>query len=205
VQTADGVVDLVLDRPMTPFPAAYTLTVQDVFSADLLSAIPPTEQQFPAVFQRITPPSVDVATPSRDVGNAQTAEGLSQSMPDPSNPANLGAFRVDDSGDYSGEEGIAALKNRIYRRLATRKSAFAHLPEYGVGVKDYGKKLGTQLAISSLVADAEVQISREPEVAFVRVRPILDSLPQGLLRLRIAVRTKSGKAAAFDAPFVTTS
>ena len=103
------------------------------------------------------------------------------------------------------EEGIQALKNRIYRRMSTRRGAFAHLPEYGIGVKDYGKKLSTAAAISSLVSDTEAQIAQEPEVQFVRVRPIQDRLADGLLRLRIAVRTKTGKAAAFDSPFVTTN
>jgi len=192
--------DVVLDRPMTPFPANYIVKVDDIFSADLLSAIPATSQSAPAVFAQLSPPTVDTASPSRDMSNPQTGE-----ITDPNAAAILGSFEVDTSGDFSMEEGIQALKNRIYRRMSTRRGAFAHLPEYGIGVKDYGKKLSTAAAISSLVSDTEAQIAQEPEVQFVRVRPIQDRLADGLLRLRIAVRTKTGKAAAFDSPFVTTS
>lgn len=192
--------DIILDRPTTPFPALYDVLVDNVFSDDLLSAVAPSSTAAVGLFRRIAPPTVDVAVPSRDLANPQTLDAAS-SLPDPFNPLNLGAFVVDDSGDYAYDEGLISLKKRIFRRLQTRKSAFAHLPGYGIGVKDYGKRLANAAAINSLVTETEAQIKREPEVQFVRVRPILDQLASGLLRLRIAVKTKTGKAMAFDTPF----
>lgn len=196
-------VDVVLDRPMTPHPALYTVRMVDVFAADLETYIPEEEIQIPAVYKLIEPPQIESAPATRDIANAQTLSAAQSSLPDPT-VQELGTIAVDDSGDYAFDEGLVNLKKRIYRRLVTRRGAFAHLPDYGVGIPDQGKKLALSGVLANLAAEAQTQIALEPEVAKVVVRPFIDPLNPGLVRFRVLVKTKVGQAHRFDTPFAIT-
>lgn len=195
---ADGVaegdvgrfVNLVLDRPMTSFPAAYDLSFFEIYSADLGSMLSGTARVF-ATHAYLEPPKVDAGKVSRDFANPQGAKAA----------AVLGTFVIADDGDYATDQGPESLKKRVLRRLMTRKGAFAHLPNYGVGVPDEVKKLGTQAVLSRLRVDAEQQILEEPDVDQVRVGIFADSETPGLYRLRVAVRPKLGSPFAFEVPY----
>ena len=195
-------IDVVVDRPMTPHPALYDVTITDIHSADLLAVIATATIRVPAVFKRLEPPQVDTATPTRDFANPQTRSAAQSSLPDPNNALVLGSIQVDDRGDYAFDEGLVNLKKRIIRRLITSKGGFAHLPNYGVGIPDHGKRLALSNVISDLAADAESQISLEPDVAKVKVRPIVDPNVPGMVRFQVVVKPKSGQAQRFDVPFL---
>jgi len=209
--TADGValedagrfVDVVTDRAMTPHPAQYDVTLTDIYAEDLLSSIASATDRVEAVFKRIAPPQIETATPSRDIANPQTLSSARSSLPDPTDPLVLGTLQIDDTGDYAFDEGLVNLRKRVIRRLVTRKGAFAHLPNYGVGVPDYGKRLAISSVVSNVAAEAEAQIALEPDVAKVRVRPVIDSNTPGLVRFEVFVKPTTGAPQRFDLPFAT--
>lgn len=198
-------IDIITDRPMTPWPALYDVTLTDIHSADLLASIATATSRVPAVFKRLEVPQLDTAVPSRDIANPQTREAMFDPLPDPNDSLNLGTIVTDDTGDYAFDEGTTNLKKRILRRLVTRKGGFAHLPNYGVGIPDQGKRLALSSVISDLAAQAEAQIALEPEVAKVRVRPIVDPNFPGLVRFQVLVKVRSGEAQKFDVPFNATT
>lgn len=194
-------IDVVLDRPMTPFPARYLAVVNNLFDVSGTSSITSASLGFDAVFKQLQEPTLEAGLPTRDVANPQTRDAMLDPLPDPNNPRNLGTFVVDDTGDLAFDEGLTSLKKRILRRLVTTPGAFLHLPGYGVGIPTYGKQLGQAAVLARLAADSESQIAREPEVARVRVRPVLDQNNPGLVRFQVLVRTKVGAAQRFDVPF----
>lgn len=197
-------VDVVLDRPMTPYPAKYLAVVDHLLSADLVSSLDHAVLEFDAIYKTLQAPTLEVAIPVKDIANPQDKSALLDPVPDPNDPLNLGTFVVDDTGDVGFDEGITSLKKRILRRLVTRPSAFAHLPGYGIGIPLQGKRLAQPAVIAKLTADAEAQIALEPEVAKVRVRALQDVQNPNLVRFSILVRTRTGGAQRLDVPFVTT-
>ena len=204
---ADGVVgsdygrfvNLVLDRPMTPYPAVYTVSWIDIYASDLLSSSAGTADVY-AVYRVLEPPQIQVPKPSRDFANPQSTGAAASSLPRHS-PSALGTFGVDDAGDYAMDEGVLNLKKRILRRLMTRTGAFAHLPNYGVGVPDAAKKLGQAVVISQLKSEAESQIAQEPDVLQARIAVLVNSDVPNLVRFRVAVKPKVGTPIAFEALF----
>lgn len=193
-------VDLTLDRPMTPFPAAYDLEWRDVFASDLGGSTSGTAR-FSAAYRLVEQPQAQVARPLRDFANPQVLAAARQATAQPTDPYALGTFQVADDGDYAFDEGIASLKKRIIRRLLTRKGAFAHLPNYGVGIPDEAKRLGISAVLTKLSADAQAQIASEPDVAQARVQAILDRNNPGLVFFRVVVRPRVGAPLQFDVPF----
>lgn len=191
--------DIVLDRPMTPFPALYDVVVGDVFTLDLSEAACGTFRTA-AVFKRLAPPTLETASPSRDIANPQTLSAARASVPDPTSPFTLGSIRVDDSGDYAFDEGIVNYRKRVIRRVVTRYGGFAHLPTYGVGIPDQSKRLAIGAVVADLAARAEAQIGLEPDTAQVRVRLLVDRNTPGLVRYQIAARPKQGPPQAFVLP-----
>jgi hypothetical protein len=194
-------IDVVLDRPMTPFPAQYLVTVVNIFNASGMAVIASASATFDALFKQLQEPTLQASTPSRDMANPQTRDAMLDPLPDPNDPLNLGTFVTDDSGDYAFDEGLTSLKKRILRRLVTTPGAFLHLPGYGVGIPDHGKKLAQSAILSRLASDAEKQIAVEPDVIRVRVRPLLDENNPGIVRFQVLVKTKGGQSQRFDVPF----
>lgn len=195
------VLDLVTDRPMTPWGALYDLTLT-VIAADLASYVGGTFRT-PGVFRRLEPPSVQMGRPTRDFANPQTLSAARAGLSDAMDPGLLGTLRVDDSGDYAFDEGDVSLRKRVVRRLTSSVGGFAHLPGYGVGIPDHAKRLAISAVVADLSARAESQIALEPEVAQVRVRAVADPNLPGLVRFQAFVRTKQGTPQRFDVPFVT--
>ena len=194
-------IDVVCDRPMTPFPAQYEIGMTDIYAEDLLSNITADSYRLPAVFKRIEPPQIDFPVRSRDIANPQTRSAMDESLADPNNILNLGTIVVDDTGAYAFDDSLVNLRKRVIRRLVTIKGAFAHLPGYGVGIPAYGKKLGVSAVVADIAAQAEVQIALEPDVAKVKVRPVLDQNVPGLVRFQVLVRPRDGQTQRFDVPF----
>lgn len=196
-------VNLVLDRPMTPFPAEYDVYWADIFSASLASALDGNARLFSA-YRIIDPPQVERGRPSRDFANPQTVAEARAQLSDVASALALGTFGIGDDGDYATDEGRPSLKKRVLRRLMTIKGAFAHLPNYGVGVPAEAKRLGISAVISRLAGDAESQILEEPDVAKCRVIPIVNPDIPGLVIFRVLVRQKEGPSLQFDFPFSRT-
>lgn len=199
-------IDLTLDRPMTPYPATYTVAVNGLYSSDQSVSLDITAAsiEFYAVFASTVVPSVDFSVNRRDIANPQSLSGARASLPNPTDPLNLGTIVVDDRGDYAFDEGIESFKKRMYRRLVTVPGGFIHLGEtYGVGVLQHGKKLGHASLKAQIAAQAELQIGKEPEVAACKVRIDTDFNRPGLTVFTILVKLRSGQASKFSVPFQT--
>lgn len=200
--------DITTDRPLSPAPTSYSITLEGLFTADMSQPIDPAGafSQFEGLYRVVVPPRIDAGHPMRDFGNQQTSSTQIVS-PQPANQIlRLGVFVPGSDGDYAIDQGLASLRKRIYRRLVTRPGGFAHLgPSYGVGIPSYGKRLALPSVIAKLSALAEKQIAQEPEVAQVKVTGRMDPSGTGLAWFTILVRTKTGQATKFSFPFSTTS
>lgn len=192
-------VDLFLDRPMSPWPCAYTLTVTGVYSEDLTESVDGESATVSAMYRLLQRPEVSEATPSRDIASPYTASMAAAAGGSPI----LGSYIADPTGDYAFDQGIVSLKKRLYQRLITIPGAFAHLPkDYGVGVTSFSKKLATAAVQTQLVTLCEEQFGREPEVAKVRCALVQSapSLDPGAWILRAFVRTRAGLTQKYDLP-----
>ncbi len=194
-------VDVVLDRPMTPYPAAYVLSWTGIATTDLSSSSTGSAT-LTGAYRVLSPPQVNVTKPSRDFANPQSLKDAQDSnLPNPEDPLALGTFTVATDGDYAFDEGLASLRKRIIRRLCSRKGAFAHLPNYGAGIPDEAKRLGIAAVLSRLAANAQAQVASEPDVAQARVISLLDQNNPGLVFFRVVVQPRVGKPVQFDVPF----
>ena len=197
-------IDLVLDRPLTAGPSSYSVTVAGLADAATLTVMPaPQSSGFVGLYRRIVPPQLDSPVPSRDIANPQTPASLTGTSPLSPAAIAYGTYVVDDSGDYAFDEGLVAYKKRVLRRGMTRKNGFAHLPGYGVGIPQHGKKLASASLRAQLAADWEAQIKQEPETAAVSVTTATDPKVPGLCWFIVSAKTKSGGSTKFRAPFST--
>lgn len=192
-------IDIVTDRPMSPYPARYAVSVSRLYIVDSSIEISGTLATF-AAYKQLCPPLLDTVIPSRDVASPQTLQSFSDPLPR-ADALILGSFAVDDNGDYAYDEGIVNLKKRVFRRLIFKPGSFPHMPDYGVGISTYAKTIGTAAVRSNLAALAETQISLEPDVAKVVVRVVNDPSVPSLVRFRVLVQTKSGQQTKFEVPF----
>jgi hypothetical protein len=210
-----GEIDVVLDRPMSPYPAQYTITVQGLATSGGLPMSPsPATLQFYGLLKQLVPASNDHALPTRDFANPQSAAGISGSTIGLSTSTfatgvggglvTLGSFVVDDSGDYAVEQGLSALLKRLYRRAMSKPGAFCHLPrDYGVGLADEVKKLGTASVRSRLAARMQSQFSLEPEVVKCQVQVYSDPVTPQITRFSAYVKTRQGVSRQLNMPFDT--
>lgn len=197
-----SVLDVTTDRPMTPYPALYSIEVSGLFTADLSQALANTTLGYYGLYRELVSPSVDLPHPTRDFANPSSLS-TAINLPNPQNPANLGVFSV-SNGDYAFDQGMASFKKRVYRRLITRPGGFLHLGKgYGVGVPQQGKKLARPSTIRALSATAEKQIGQEPETQACSVTGRASA--SGEARFTILVKTKGGQGSKFSAAFPTNS
>jgi hypothetical protein len=195
--TQGAVVDVTLDRPMSPYPGAYTVAVVGIYDVTATETQGSQSVSFPAVYRRLQANSTSVAGPMRDFANPSTGddvEGSALAVPlPPGAEFNLGSFQVDDSGDYAWDAGLTSIKKRILRRGLSSKGAFLHLPStYGVGFLDQVKQLGTAHMRDALAADWEAQIRQEPEVIAVQVTSTTDPNNPNLVMFQAQAQTTSG-------------
>lgn len=196
--------DITVDRPMTPFPAQYTVSATGIFSADLSQALDPNFSSAPtiAIHMVLNPSDPTVAAPARDVANPQTLGMAQRSTIANVNLATpLGTYGYAADGDYGNSNGDDSLRERLNRRLFCKKDGFVHLPGYGVGITTYGKKLARPSTRDQLTADCQAQFSQEPEVAAVNVLSRPDGLHPELLRLSTFIKKKNGQTATYTTAF----
>lgn len=197
---------LTLDRPMTAYPAQYLITCSSqIKSADLSTAIGTTTFTCFGVFREIEKPSVDQPLPSPDFANPQSLSGaLGSTASFPFDPSILGVFPTDDTADYAIDRGVSSLYKRIWRRLFTKPGRFLHLGQnYGIGLQTYGKQIGKAEVRNRLVAETEVQLSQEPEVAKVQSTTQRSTSAPGLWRLMILIKLTNGQTRTYGFPIPT--
>jgi hypothetical protein len=191
-------IDLVLDRPMTPAPSLYSVTVTGIADAATVTPIAaPVTLGFVGCYRRIVPPQLDSPVPSRDFANPQTPASLTGTSPLSPSAIAYGTYVVDDTGDYAFDAGVVAYKKRVLRRGMTRKNGFAHLPGYGVGIPQQGKRLASATLRQQMAADWESQIKQEPETAAVSVTTVTDPSTPSLCFFVVRARMKSGTSVNF--------
>lgn len=193
-------IDLVVDRPMSPYPAQYLVAADglvDVLGNLLLAG---SSLQALGVYQTPPPPSFDKAVTSPDFSHPDSMAALLDPVPFQGNPK-LGGIPAGGDGDYAVDDGNVNLRKRVIRRLLTVKSGFAHLPGYGVGVGTFLKRLASVGGRQAIAADAEKQVSQEPDVVRCRVRVELDDAAPELGRFIVLVRTAHNGDAKFTVPF----
>lgn len=124
---------------------------------------------------------VETTFPRVDLANPQTERDAGQG-------ASLGTYAVTDAGDLANDHGRAYLRKRIFRRLATFKSAFFHLVDYGL--KPPSKKLFTPTTLRRLQLDIEIQVRQEPGV--VAARATVTELRPGIVAVKLRVQDDNG-------------
>jgi len=197
------ILDVTLDRPMSPWPARYLVSVNQLVSADgSLLAVGGTSMMMEAVYRTLRPQSTSDPSPSRDIANPQTYSAQLDPLPQAGDPLALGVIPIDASGDYAFDQGITQLKKRIFRRLLTPRGSFLALPEYGVGIGLYGKQLSVEAVRQQICEEAQKQIAQEPDVAAVRVTALTDLTNPAVTIFRIKVRVSGSQGITqFDIPF----
>lgn len=191
-------IDLVLDRPLTAAPSSYTIIVQGLADAATKTPMPAAQSQtFVGLYRRIVPPQLGQPVPSRDFANPQTLESLLGTSPLSPAAIAYGTYVVDDTGDYAFDEGLTAYKKRILRRGMTAKNAFAHLPGYGAGIPQMGKKLASASRRAGAAADWQAQIYQEPETASASVVSMTDPSIPNLCYFIVNAKTRTGGAVKF--------
>lgn len=197
IETADvgAHLDLILDRPMSSYPSAYTVTCIGIKNAKLTSTIGSASFDFDGVYRDLSVPDLETAAPLRDLASPQTLSALQEASPD--DLTVIATYVVGEDGDYAFDQGATGRKKRIIRRVFTKKGGFVHLPNYGVSITSYGKKLARLDTIGKLTTEARIQISREPDVAKVVVNADIRRATPDLLRLHIAIKPHSARSQKF--------
>jgi len=206
-------IDVVVDRPMSPYPAQYVVSISGLATVGGSPMAPASATVF-GLLKELVPNAQDHALPTRDFANPQSLSGISGSTIGLSTRAwataagggfvTLGSFVVDDSGDYAVEQGMAALLKRLYRRAMSVAGSFAHLPrDYGVGLGTQVKRLATASVRNELCAALQSQFSLEPEVAQCVVRVYTDPTTPAITRFSAYIKTRQGVARRMDMPFDT--
>jgi len=196
-------IDVVLDRPMSPYPCRYSIAVARVWDESLTAPNGPAIFDFDGLFKEVTPALFDPIAKNRDIANPQTKRALSRTV-SADDPLGLATTTYDDSGDVAFDEGLLGYQKLILRCLFTRKGGFLHLPNFGVGVPQLGKKLSTPSTRAQTIAEAESQIAKLPPTAAVNVSFTQPNPREpGLWRMNIRARTKTGLVADFGVPVRT--
>lgn len=199
-----AVLDVTVDRPFSPTPSQYIIAANGLVSTSGALLDPSASSaQFTGLYRAMRVQSATAPIPSRDMANPQTYSGLvNAGSSDPYDADQLGTFPIDATGDYAFDDGLAQVKKRIIRRLMTRPGTFPSAPEYGVGIPSYGKQLGSLAIRQRIAAEAQKQISAEPEVADASINLVTDPANPNVTILRIRVRLNgSGGSTQFDVPF----
>ncbi len=179
--SAGRYVDVTVDRSFSPYPARYLVSVNRLVALDGLPLLPGhTSVEMDGLARGLPVSLIDRSIGRGDLAGTVEADG--------------GAVLPSDAaGDVGTDQGLASLKKRVVRRLVTRRGAFAGLPSYGVGVAGEIKRLASPAARARMVAEAETQIRREPEVESVQasIEPIAGQPGAWLLAVRVRARAGS--------------
>lgn len=193
VANAGGrVIDVWLDRRLSPYPAMYEARCLRTVAANC-AALGTSTALFPGLVWA-PPVAANETTPATDLANPGY-----ESAAIPGSSQILGVYPVTAQGDYGTDQGLVSYKKRIVRRLTTRRGAFAHLPNYGVGLLDEVKRLALPSTRQKIAADAEGQIRQEPETLAVEVRITTGARP-GVFFFRVRARTRVFGPVSLDIP-----
>jgi hypothetical protein len=195
---AEDQIDIWLDRPLSSYGAKYRVAVTGLQSSTGL----PLDVSAATVVVDGVLQGLPILTPDQLVGNRDIANPQSLSMlgGQPAVIAALGVYQYDDTGDIGIDAGLVSYKKRVFRRLTTRKGAFAHMPGYGVSIPQSIKKLARANLVDGIASDAEDQIRQEPETKSVTVRLVPHPEAPGLFVYRITATTTFGQLQDFDVP-----
>lgn len=200
---AGAVLDLWVDRAFSHWPCRYRVSCTNLVASGGGLLEPGSSLIFDAVQRGMPPRLADQAAATRDIANPQVRSALFDPLPTAAEAGDLilGTFPVDGLGDYATDEGLVSYRKRVIRRLVTRRGAFPHLPNYGVGIPQAAKQLARPGSRESLAAEAEAQIRQEPETVEVRVAVVADG---ATTRFVVRARTTFGDAnLSVPVPFST--
>lgn len=188
VEGAGGaLVDLWLDRPLSPYGALYSVAVTEIYGEGGELLEPGSGlAAFDGMRAAVVPAVVDRVVVGSDFANPQSPALLADDRVQV-----VGSFVPDATGDYATDQGLVSYRKRVMRRLFTRKGRFAHLPRYGVDVPALVKHLARPSDRARFAADAEEQVKQEPETAAAQVR--LVQLAAGAWELQVRARTRFGQ------------
>jgi hypothetical protein len=198
-----SILDVTTDRPFSPWNSQYIVACNQLMTdSGVLLDPSKTSFQFAGVYRQLRIQSMSNAVPSRDIANPATYAAQLDPLPQAGDPLALGIIPIGSDGDYAFDDGITQVKKRIFRRLLTRKGAFPALPDYGIGVPSYGKKLGSAGVRQMLAAETERQLKLEPDILAVKVHVLSDiQNPEiTLFRIRVKIAGSQGNT-QFDIPF----
>lgn len=186
-------VELIVDRPMTPWPAVYAVSTVGVLGAGGETS-EECALSFHGAYRQLVPKIKAIASGGKDLANPQTVEGLPLGVV-------AGGLAVAGDGDYGVEGPESATKSRLIRRLLAMVNGYAHIPDFGLGAMEEVKRLATSGRLADLAARAETQLMRDPDVLQARVR--ITPRGAGTFTFAAVVRTRSGPALRLDVPFST--
>lgn len=190
--------DIVVDRPFSPWPCVYRLAVTNLVSKGGAFLAPGASQEFFGARAGIVPPTMQATVASVDVLTAAGARDLA-GVAGARGDADLGIFVPDATGDYASAPPLSSFRSRVYRRLLAVVGSFAHLPRsYGAGLSAAPKQPGRATVLERLAALAEEQIRLEPETVDVRVT-VTDQGGTGAFLFRVQLKAKFGRE-EFDVP-----
>lgn len=197
-----SVIDLTVDRPLSPWPGKYVVACNRIQSINGLFLDPSaTSKEFFGLSRGFLAPLADQVITGKDIANPQDGRDLIGQL----NSSPLGTIPTDAMGDLAYDDGLSSYRKRVYRRCITRKGAFQHLPGYGVGLLDQVKRLSLPGMRDSIAADAEAQIKQEPETQSVRCWFVHDPTDGNLFWLKvIAVMLTNNKKVEIGVPFDAT-
>lgn len=188
-----AVIEVTVDRPFSPFPTRYTITLNGLRSESGGALdVDFAQLEFDGLARALVPNQPQLSVPRRDIASPNDLQALLDPLPS-LDPQQLGVYAIDSSGDYAADEGVTSYRKRIFRRLFTKKGAFAHLAGYGVGVLDFVKELARSRVQQEIAADAEAQIFEEPETVSASVTFVSDPLEPQLARMVVRARSKTGE------------
>lgn len=164
-------VDVHVDRPFV-LGMTYRVTAINIVSQFGGALGAPTSAEFPGVVQ----PAV-AAKVRRRLGYVDFATDVVG-----------GNYVVDDSGDIAVTTAESSLRKRVFRRASTPRGAFAHLPDYGVGMRL--KDVAGPSDLQTLKTELTQQIKQEPDVQDVDI--ITSLTGDGLLQVIISLTTNAG-------------
>jgi len=201
IPDSSSMVDLLLDRPLSPFPARYNVIVGSLFSYKFIPIdVCDKSREILGLYRGLQPQIADQFTPTRDIANPNTLSAMTGLAV--INEDQLGIIPIGSDGDYAFDEGLTNLRKRIYRRLMTNPGAFIFMPTYGVGLPRYAKRLNLASTRTIIVATAQSQISQEPEIQRCVVQMTNDPAKPNLFYLNVIAKTAlSAQSVKFTFPF----
>lgn len=188
-------VEVIVDRPLSPYPAQYTIAVEGVVTVSNETLDPNADEAtFYGVHRATGPNLAGAASPQADFANPATRGMFAGSHVDPNAQAEiLGTFVVDETGDYAIDSGATSYKKRVLRVCITVKGAFLHLPGWGAGVIENTKQLARPALLQQMATDAEDQIRQMPETVSVSVSFEAASGASGVYWMHVRAQSKTGE------------